>query len=110
MGTVDRELVSGALAKLLRDAVAAVARGVDLSCALRQETQDCVFEISAPLMPVLETDSAADGARRERRVAPGVMLAEVVAGRHGGSLQVLTDAEQRNVRLRLPLRTAAVGA
>lgn len=108
VGHADRELLGGALAKLLRDAIAAAPRGAVLSCALREAPLDgaaaVVFEIAVPAPAV--GGAPAWPARRAPRVPAGLALAQVVAARHGGSLTLAPGDRWQTFRLHLPLAAA----
>jgi signal transduction histidine kinase len=108
MGWADRELLAGALAKLLRDAVSKAVRGADIGCTLREDTQGWEFEIDAPAESAAALPAEPDP-KEARRAAlqpsAGVLLGRAVAERHGGAVKVDPPAEGRgSLRLRLPAR------
>lgn len=104
MGWADRELVTSALAKLLRDAIAKSPRGSAIGCALGEERQGCEFRIDAPAARGgAEPGAPADPGRGGARPTAGIVLAQAVAERHRGSVQVDASSEERSVlRLWLP--------
>ena len=109
IGWADRELLAGALAKLLRDAVSRAPRGADVACAVCEDAADgvigWVFEItgSPPAAPLDADAESATKPRRARNAAPGLALARVVCARHGGEVHTEVDADRRQTfRMRLP--------
>ena len=106
-GWGDRELISGAIAKLLRDVVARTADGADLQCSVQPEPSGWRIEIDDPgYVPEPPKTLPKEVARRER-AEPGLLLAKLVAERHGGSVELLPRPDQgRRVVLHLPQRPA----
>lgn len=104
---VDRELLAGAIAKVLRDAAARTPRGVEVLCALADHGKEWVVDVGDPGAP--ETPAAADSSPwdsklpPEERVGPGIALAQVVAQRHGGWVRIEPrPGAGRVIRVALP--------
>lgn len=112
MGWADRELLAGALAKLLRDAVAQAPRGTDILCALQEDADGgWVFEILTPAEAPAGIVPQPDRRGVGRVAGPGAgrLLAQVVAERHGGTLESESGAAGRQVlRCRIPAHTGPV--
>ena len=104
----DRELLAGALAKLLRDVAARTPRGVDVHCALIAAPGEWIVEVEDPGAPSAMTAAAERSPwdsklPPEDRPGPGLALAQVVAQRHGGWMAVEQGLSQgRILRFGLP--------
>lgn len=85
----DRQLLSAALAKLLRDVIAQAPRGAEVACTLREQGGDWLIEIV----------NHGTGLPQ-----PGWALAEVVATRHGGRVEAESGTASQVLRLVLPRR------
>jgi K+-sensing histidine kinase KdpD len=109
----DRELLNGALTKLVRDAAAKASRGGEVVCALREQESAWVIEIVEALgsqSAALEstTPRRPDRPRRAAHAEPGLSLARIVAARHAGHLDIEQVAGQpRLLRLTLPRQDGA---
>lgn len=89
----DRELLASAIAKLLRDAAARAPRGVDVLCALTEGPDDWIVAIDDPGAPDARqaaTEASPWDRKRapEERAGPGLALAQVVAKRHSGRIDI----------------------
>lgn len=104
----DRQLLAGAINKLLRDAAARTPHGGELLCTLTDGATEWIVEVGdpgAPDIPAIVADSSPwDGKLPlEGGVGPGLALAQVVAQRHGGTVRI--DAQSgagRVMKLALP--------
>ena len=114
----DRELLSGALAKLVRDASAKAPRSGEVVCALREEGASWVVEILEALTgagagagaePALPRRP--DRPRRAAHAEPGLTLARIVVMRHGGLLTTKQlPGQPRLLRLTLPRAGGSAGS
>ena len=105
MGTADAELLRNALAKLVRDLVARARAGNDIVCTLNPTATGPVFEFSTTTRGSVE--AAPSEARRAARLSPGLLLAQVVAERHGGALHSdVSSSRQVVIRLSLSAKDA----
>jgi hypothetical protein len=99
----DRELVSIALAKMLRDVIARAPSGVEVRCSLQRDGASWNIEIDDPSTHAIQGDAVKKSAARRERAEPGLTLGRAAAERHGGSLEVEARVDQgRGLRLRLP--------
>jgi signal transduction histidine kinase len=104
----DRELLAGALAKLLRDVAARTPRGVDVHCALGETDEDWVIEVkdlgAAVHLGARQGASPWDGSvPADERIAPGLALVQIVTERHAGWMRIESDGGQRQtLRIGLP--------
>jgi signal transduction histidine kinase len=104
----DRQLLAGTINKLLRDSAARTPRGGELLCALTDGATEWIVDIGDPgapdNLPLVADASPWDGKLPlEGGVGPGLVLAQVVAQRHGGWVRI--DAQPgpgRVIKLALP--------
>ncbi len=97
----DRALLTIALAKLLRDAVGAAARGSDIRCSVQADGSSHILEIVVAVAPA-PPDTPDRRARPARAAAASLLLARSVAERHGGQVQQRDGDGTRCTRIVLP--------